>query len=177
MSSTHLCYTMAWAGNIGTTCKPGLTDRLTAFLKCTQSMDLLWRVAAVGTSTEMQGQRKGVPYLFTHQAASSSDDLQYRNEKLIVSLFFLLNVYTHAFLLLQLSGEGRAPPVCLFMDVSCYCTLSKVQKDVRFLEPNGGNLEYWTLQMSEWLLIKRDQLSNPYALSCLCISHCMMIRK
>lgn len=66
MSSTHLCYTMAWAGNIGTTCKPGLTDRLTAFLKCTQSMDLLWRVAAVGTSTEMQGQRKGVPYLFTH---------------------------------------------------------------------------------------------------------------
>lgn len=63
------------------------------------------------------------------------------------------------------------------MDVFCYCTLTKVQKDVGFLQPNGGNLESWTLQMSEWLLIKRHQLSNPCALSCLCISHCVVIRK
>lgn len=69
VSSTHLCYTMIWAGDAGTPDKPGLTARLTALLKCTQSMNLLWRSAAVGNSTEMQDQRKGVPFLFTQPSS------------------------------------------------------------------------------------------------------------
>lgn len=69
VSSTHLCCTMTWPGDTGTSFQPGLTARLTAFLTCTQSMDLPWRAAAVGTSTEMQDQRKGVPFLFTQPSS------------------------------------------------------------------------------------------------------------
>lgn len=32
------------------------------------------------------------------------------------------------------------------VDVSCYCILTKVQKDVGYLESNGGNLETWTMR-------------------------------
>lgn len=150
--SPLLHHDLGW-WQIGTSCKPGLTARLTALLKCTQSMDLLWREAAVGTSSGMQGQRKGVPFLFT----------QPRSFQFSCSNF-----------LVREQPQKFSPS---WMFHGCYCTLTNVEKEARFLEPNGDNLENWTLQMSEWLLIKRDRLPNPYALSCLCISHCMVIRK
>lgn len=90
--SPLLHHDLGW-WQIGTSCKPGLTARLTALLKCTQSMDLLWREAASGH------------FQWNSRPEERCSFPLYSAKKLPV-------------LLVQFSGERTAPAVFFFMDVS-----------------------------------------------------------